>query len=114
MKSDTNFLEIIGAITVGILVIVFMVWIGWIFLLLIFWGIFCFWVFWGVDELLVNKKISGLLGIVMGCIFSTILFWLGVSSIYEPLTHHLEDIIIWHCVILILIAILAIKLRKQS
>ena len=91
-----------------------MVWIGWIFLLLIFWGIFCFWVFWGVDELLVNKKISGLLGIVMGCIFSIILFWLGVSSIYEPLTHHLEDIIIWHCVILILIAILTIKLRKQS
>jgi hypothetical protein len=76
MKSDTNFFEIIGAITVGILVIVFMVWIGWIFLLLI--------------------------------------FWVGVSSIYEPLTYHLENIVVWHCVILILIAILTIKLRKQS
>ncbi len=112
MKSETNFLEIIGAITVSILFILLVVWIGWIIFLIFLWGITTYWVFVGINGLLKEKDFENVFLIIMGCFFSSFLFWFCGTYFSKDIFDSMIETMMWYSGLLILIASFSSKMKN--
>jgi len=110
MNNEKSFLEMIGMFTLAIAVVFIFFWIGWIFLFILFWGIFTVGIFSSVKEAISEKKyLESLLPIAFCSFFSALFFWMGAGQFSDLIVHSMIDIFIWYPIILISIAIVFVK-----
>ncbi len=112
--NEKSFLEMLGALTLAALIILFIYWIGWIFFLIIFWGVFVRGIYSSVHEALITKKyFSSILPILFCSFFSGILFWMGVGSLSDLVLHALVGTMVGHSLIVVCISIIFSKILNK-
>jgi hypothetical protein len=110
MNNEKSFLEMIGIFTLAVAVVLIFFWIGWIFIFILFWGIFTIGIFSSVKEAMSEKKyLESLLPIAFCSFFSALLFWMGAGQFSDLIVHSMIEVFIWYPIILISIAIVFVK-----
>jgi hypothetical protein len=110
---ETKFLELIGAITVAILVFSFIYWIGWIFIYVIFWGAFIIGATYLVKDYTLKKDFKSLL-YALGLVTFSSFGFLFVATYSSFLMGHLVTSLLGYIFGTMLLLLTICKLAKTS
>lgn len=97
-----NFLEVVGALTLVIFIILMMYWIGWIIMLFFAWCCSTWAIFYLTYHFMLEGKylIQSYI-LLFPLMISAFLFWFGLSGFSDVILHALNETLIWYSLIVL-------------